>query len=132
VIRVFKSLLIRNLLTADELTDLVNDFISYKSTGIVPDNFGRDVPYDHPHTLPIVKSEDVQHIHLGSEDKPLPLNKIQFHKTSDIHLVYCQGASSDDHYLLMTILAPDGHEQARSRNIMYKLGQMAELFRNKH
>ena len=131
MIRVFKSRLIRNLLSTDELNDLVNDFVSYKSTGIVPDNFGRDVPYDHPNTLPIVKSEEVQHIHLGNEDKPLPLKKIQFHRTSDIHLIYCQGASSDD-YLLMTILAPDGHEQAKSRNIMYKLGQMAELFREQY
>lgn len=132
MIRVFKSLLIRDLLTNDELNDLVNDFVSYKTTGIVPDNFGRDVPYDHPHNLSIVKSEEVQHIHLGSEDNPLPLNKIQFHRTSDIHLVYCQGASNDDHYLLMTVLAPDGHEQAKSRNIMHKLGMMAELFRNKY
>jgi mRNA interferase YafO len=69
MIRVFKSRLIRNLLSTDELNDLVNDFVSYKSTGIVPDNFGRDVPYDHPNTLPIVKSEEVQHIHLGNEDK---------------------------------------------------------------
>ena len=48
MIRVFKSRLIRNLLTTDELNDLVNNFVSYKSTGIVPDNFGRDVPYDRP------------------------------------------------------------------------------------
>lgn len=132
MIRVFKSRLIRNLLSTDELNDLINDFVSYKSTGIVPDNFGRDVPYDHPNTLPIVKSEKVQHIHLGNEDNPLPLKKIQFHRTSDIHLIYCQGASSDDYYLLMTILAPDGHEQAKSRNLMYKLGQMAELFRDQY
>jgi mRNA interferase YafO len=130
--RVFKSRLIRNLLSSAELNDLVNDFRSYKNTGVVPENFGRDVPYDHPHTMPMVKSEHVQHIHLGSNEKPLPLNKIQFHRTSDAHLVYCQGASSDNDYLLMTILAPDGHVQARSRNIMYKLAKMAELFRNQY
>lgn len=120
------------MLSKDEINDLVNDFVSYKSTGVVPDNFGRNVPYDHPHTLPIVKSEELQHIHLGSEDTPFALNKIQFHRTSDIHLVYCQGISSESNYLLMTILAPDGHEQAKSRNIMYKLGRMAELFRNQY
>lgn len=120
------------MLSIDEINDLVNDFVSNKSTDVVPDNFGRDVPYDHSHTLSIVKSEEVQHIHLGSEDTPLALNKIQFHRTSDIHLVYCQGTSSDDNYLLMTILAPDGHKQTKSRNIMYKLGQMAGLFRNQY
>jgi len=35
----------------------------------------------------------------------------------------------DNCYLLMTILSPDAHEQARSRDIMYKLGVMAEKFR---
>jgi mRNA interferase YafO len=131
VIRVFKSSVIRKVLTEEELNALVDDFKSYKLTGNTPDNFGRDVPYDHPDTLPIILAEEVQHIHLGSEDKPLPLKKVQFYKTSDIHLVYCQGASDENCYLLMTILAPDGHAQAKSRDIMFKLGVMAEKFRNK-
>lgn len=131
MIRVFKSSVIRKVLTEEELNALVDDFKSYKLTGNMPDNFGRDVPYDHPNTLPIILAEEVQHIHLGSEDKPLPLKKVQFYKTSDIHLVYCQGASDGNCYLLMTILAPDGHAQAKSRDIMFKLGVMAEKFRNK-
>jgi len=73
--------------------------------------------------------EEIQHIHLGSEDKPFPLSKIQFYQTSDHHLIYCQGVMDDNCYLLMTILSPDAHEQARSRDIMYKLGVMAEKFR---
>ena len=131
MIRVFKSSVIRKVLTEEELNALVDDFKSYKLTSNTPDNFGRDVPYDHPNTLPIILAEEVQHIHLGSEDKPLPLKKVQFYKTSDIHLVYCQGASDENCYLLMTILAPDGHAQAKSRDIMFKLGVMAEKFRNK-
>ncbi|WP_042145899.1 MULTISPECIES: type II toxin-antitoxin system YafO family toxin [unclassified Pseudoalteromonas] len=131
MIRVFKSSVIRKVLTEEELNTLVDDFKSYKLTGNTPDNLGRDVPYDHPNTLPIILAEEVQHIQLGSEDKPLPLKKVQFYKTSDIHLVYCQGASDENCYLLMTILAPDGHAQAKSRDIMFKLGVMAEKFRNK-
>ena len=130
MIRVFKSGIIRQMLTTEELDALVGDFKSYKLTGNAPESFGRDVPYDHPNTLPIVLAEEIQHIHLGSEDKPLPLKKIQFYQTSDIHLIYCQGAIDDNCYLLMTILSPDAHEQAKSRNIMYKLGIMAEKFRN--
>lgn len=132
MIRVFKSKLIRELLSDAELDDLISDFIAYKSTGLVPELFGRDVPYDHPNTLPIVKLEQVQHIHLGSADNPLPLHKVQFHRTSDIHLVYCSGASNNDCFLLMTILAPDAHTKARSRDIMFALGKMAELFRNNY
>jgi len=79
----------------------------------------------------VVKNEDIKHIHLGSEDKPLSIKKIQFYRTSDIHLVYCQSVLDDDVFLLMTILSPDGHEQARNRDIMYKLGKMAELFMQK-
>lgn len=122
----------QDLLSDDELDDLVADFRLYKSTGVVPDNFGRDVPYDHPFTLPLVRSEEVRHIHLGNTEQPLPLNRIQFYRTSDTHLVYCQGASSNDAYLLMTILSTNGHDQAKSRDIMYRLGQMAEIFRNKY
>jgi len=132
VIRVFKSSIIRQILTEAELDALVNDFKSYKLTGNTPELFGRDVPYDHPNNLPIVLAEEVQHIHLGSEDKPLPLKKIQFYQTSDIHLVYCQGALNENCYLLMTILSPDAHDQAKSRDIMFKLGAMAEKFRNKY
>jgi len=132
VIRIFKSKVIRDLLSETELESLVADFRLYKSTGVVPSYFGRDVPYDHPSTLPLVKSEEVQHIHFGSEEQPFPLNKIQFYRTSDVHLVYCKGASNSDTYLLMTILAPDAHDQAKSRNIMYKLANMAEQFRNKY
>lgn len=132
MIRVFKSSIIRQILTEAELDALVIDFKSYKLTGNAPEFFGRDVPYDHPNNLPIVLAEKIQHIHLGNEDAPLPLKKVQFYKTSDTHLVYCQGALNANCYLLMTILSPDGHEQAKSRDIMFKLGIMAEKFRNQH
>ena len=130
MIRVFKSSIIRQVLTDEELGALIDDFKSYKLTGNVPEHFGRDVLYDHPHTLPVILAEEVQHIHLGSEEKPLPVKKIQFYQTSDIHLVYCQGALDENSYLLMTILSPNGHEQAKFRDIMFKLGIMAEKFRN--
>lgn len=132
MIRVFKSRIIRELLSDEELDGLVSDFKQYKGYGLLPKNFGRNVPYNHSNTLPLVKAEQVQHIHLGNEDVPLPINKIQFYRTSDVHLVYCQSALNDDHYLLMTILSPDAHEQARTRDIMYKLGKMAEAFRNQY
>ena len=107
----------------------LNHFTKIHNT---PDHFGSDVPYDHPHTLPVILAEEVQHIHLGNEDRPSPLHKVQFYQTSDIHLVYCQGALDSSCYLLMTILSPDAHEQAKSRDTMFKLGIMAEKFRNQY
>lgn len=130
MIRVFKSSIIRKILTEDELLGLVNDFKGYKLTGIVPNNFGRDVLYDHPNNLPIVLAEMIKHIHLGNIDNPFPLNVTQFYKTSNIHLVYCQGAINNNCYLLMAILSPNAHEQAKNRDVMYKLGLMAEKFRS--
>ena len=129
--RVFKSSIIRQILTDKELDTLVDDFKSYKITGNAPKNFGRDVAYDHPNNLPVILAEEIHHIHLGSEDKPLQLRKVQFYQTSDIHLVYCQGSLDESCYLLMTILSPDAHEQAKSREVMFKLGVMAEKFRTR-
>ncbi len=130
--RVFKSDMIRQLLTADELAQLEQDFRQYKETGLAPDTFGRDELFDHPHTLPLVKSEDLRHIHLASPEQPFPLQKLQFFRTSDNHLIYCQGFLQSDHYLLITILAPDAHEQERNNEIMYRLGKIAEAFRQQY
>lgn len=132
MIRVFKSKPLREALTEQEQADLVSDFKRYKSGEVVPDAFGRDVPYDHLNTPDILKSEEVQHIHLLSKEIDWPMHTIQFSKTSDTHLVYCQGFSCPDTYLLMAILSPDAHEQAWSTQVMLPLGEMARNFRNKY
>lgn len=130
MIRVFKSKVIIGSLTEEELQGLVDDFKAYKS-GVLPDLFGRDVRYDHPHNLPSILVEEVRHIHLASSDNPWPIRKVQFYRTSEEHLVYCQGALETDCYLLMAILAPSAHDKAKNNNIMSKLGIMAERFRLK-
>lgn len=127
-IRVFKHKVLIETLPKDELEALTNDFRRYKETGQKPDIFGRDEVYDHPDTLPILKSEEVKHIHLAASDAPF-LSSIQFYQTSDKHLVYCQGWSDHNCFLLIAILAPDAHEQARNRTIMHNLGLIAEKFR---
>jgi len=42
----------------------------------------------------------VKHIHLLDEDKTWSVYTSQFDKTSDIHLVYCQGVTESNCYLL--------------------------------
>lgn len=132
MIRVFKSSAIIDALLSEELEQLVKDFKDYKD-GRLPDLFGRDELYDHPHNLNIIKAEELRHIHLSSSDKPFHVKKLQFNRTSDKHLVYCQGVSHTECYLLMAILGPNprAHDQANSNNIMYQLGTMAEKFRSK-
>ena len=131
-VQVFKSKLIREQLAAAELFALTADFKQYKQTGAVPATFGRDVAYDHPYNLPIVIQEELRHIHLLDPSAPWPIKKIQFHKTSDIHLVYCQGAINSNCFVLIAVLSPDAHNQARKNDMMYKLGKIAELFRQQY
>jgi mRNA interferase YafO len=132
VIKVFKSRAIRELLSEEELDALVEDFRKYKEEGMQPDTFGRDVPYDHPHTLPSVRVEEVRHLHLMDETSQWSVRTVQYSRTSDTHLVYCSGAFNEEHFLLITILGPEAHSQARNNDIMSALSKQAEVFRNKH
>ncbi|WP_271274346.1 type II toxin-antitoxin system YafO family toxin [Aliamphritea hakodatensis] len=128
--RIFKGRVLRAQLTEQEQIALTNDFRRYKTTGELPDTFGRDAAYDHPNTPPLIQAGQVQHIHLLDESDQWDVHTIQFYRTSDKHLVYCPGALHDDCFLLMAILSPDAHAQAKDSNIMRKLGLMAEKFRN--
>jgi mRNA interferase YafO len=130
VIRVFKTDLIRQQLTAEELSCLEDDFRYYKANRQLPDLFGRDVPYNHPNTLPSVKVEDIWHIHLLSGEASWPAHcKKQEDKTSDHHLVYCPAYHTANCFLLIAILSPDAHAQARRNNVMFNLASLAEKFR---
>jgi mRNA interferase YafO len=83
-IRVFKHKILIDALTESELYSLTKDFRCYEETGEKPDFFGRGEAYDHPNTLPILKSEEVKHIHLAANDAPF-LSSIQFYQTDDKH-----------------------------------------------
>ncbi|WP_036567239.1 type II toxin-antitoxin system YafO family toxin [Oceanospirillum beijerinckii] len=128
MIRIFKSKLIRETIDESELTQLETDFRRYKQEGVLPDLFGRDVPYDHPNTLPVLKQEEVKHLHLLEQ----PIRKLQFYRTSDSHLVYYGGFNNPDIYLFMALLRPDAHQQARQNEAMYQLGVMAQNFRKRY
>ncbi|MGK3114696.1 type II toxin-antitoxin system YafO family toxin [Candidatus Pantoea formicae] len=132
-IRIFKSSIIREQLSHQELDDLSEDFRFYKQDGVLPDTFGRDAPYDDDRTYPLVKQECVAHIHLADSHFPFPHFLRQFKRTSDqAHLVYCQGAIDMSAYLLIIILKPEAHKMARNNNNMHKIGMMAEAFRMKY
>jgi mRNA interferase YafO len=132
-IRVFKSKLIRDQISSQELADLEADFLWYKEKGVLPDTFGRDAPYDDDRTYPLIKTEQVAHIHLADGGTAFPKYLRQYQRTSDrAHLVYCQGAMDSDIYLLIIILKPGAHKKARDNNYMSKIGKMAEAFRMKY
>ena len=131
MLRVFVGKAIRDSLTQTERDGLVADFKRYKSTGELPDTFGRDVPYDHAHTLPAVRAEELMHLHLA-ENEPWPLSTVQFYRTSDKHLVYCQGYTDHNCYALMAFLEPEAHSKAWDRDLMLRLAASAQAFRNSH
>lgn len=130
MIRVFTSKLLDEALTADERTALITDFKQYKA-GKLPAFFCKDVLYDHPFNLDIIKQEQVRHIHLAENGAGFPVLVAQQKRTSDTHLVYCKGFSNENCYLLMAILQPNAHDLAKSNRLMYQLGLMAQAFRQR-
>ncbi|MDP2714794.1 type II toxin-antitoxin system YafO family toxin [Rheinheimera sp.] len=128
MIRVFTSKVLDEALTADERVALIADFKKYKA-GKLPALFGKDVPYDHPFNLDIIKQEQVRHIHLAASGAGFPIFITQAKRTSDTHLVYCRGFTNENCYLLMAILQPNAHDLAKSNQLMYQLGLMAQAFR---
>jgi len=130
VIRIFKTDLIREQMSDEHLINLAADFKRYKETAVPADRFGRDAPYNHMNSLPSVRLQKLQHLHILSQVQSKTECLRQFNKTSDDHLVYCQGFYSNDVYLLIALLSPNAHEQARNNSTMSKMAGIAEKFRN--
>ncbi len=130
MIRIFKTDLIREQMSSEHLAQLASDFKRYKETGVPAGHFGRDAPYNHVNSLPSVRLQELQHLHLLIQPQNQTQNSRQFNKTSDDHLVYCQEFYSNEVYLLIALLSPNAHEQARNNNVMLKMVQISEKFRN--
>ena len=130
MIRVFKTDLIREQMSDAHLSQLAADFKRYKESGVPAEHFGRDAPYNHISSLPSVRFQELQHLHLLTQPLGKSRSSRQFNRTSDNHLVYCQGFYSNEVFLLIALLSPNVHEQARNNHIMLKMAKISELFRN--
>jgi len=113
------------------LIQLINDFKRYKSGELLA-IFGKDVLYDHMNTPRIILDEKVWHVHMIELSKVFPRYIRQERKTSEKHLVYCKAVMNDNHYYLITILEPNAHDLAHNRDLMIRLGKIAERFREKN
>ena len=69
----------------DHLIQLAADFKRYKEIGIPADYFGRDVLYNHSNSLPSVRRQELQHLHLLTRSHTKTSSLRQFDKTSDDH-----------------------------------------------
>ena len=111
---------------------LAQDFKAYLLPNSHSSLFGRDVPYDHPNSPRLILQEEVRHVHLEDPEAPWSPGLPSYRRTSDTHLVYCQGAIREDHYCLLALLAPHAHEDAKDFDRMMKIGVMAEKFRARY
>ncbi len=125
-VRVFTSTMIREGVAESELQLLVSKFKNYKETGDAKDYFGRDVSFNRPSG---VKSSGLMHAHIN-EGRPWGVRLLQFDRTSDTHIVYCQGYFQKDCYLLITLLK-GAHAKYRDNLFLLGLADIAKDFRDK-
>ncbi|EDT3652781.1 hypothetical protein ZU64_002388 [Salmonella enterica subsp. diarizonae] len=116
---------------------LVDDFIIYKSTGALPDYFGRDTSYHRP---PDIEDAGLMHLHLalGKNDfdqlkkgvDVSTLQKLQWHKTSNTALVYSQNLFDESRYSFIALFHPVAHMSANNEDRMRVLASYSRKFRN--
>ncbi|WP_432321444.1 type II toxin-antitoxin system YafO family toxin [Yersinia enterocolitica] len=114
---------------------LLDDFIIYKSTGKLPDYFGRDTVYDRPDDI---QDSGLGHIHLELGDdkfkappKSANLNDqqvLQWYRTSDTALVYAKGLIDENSYSLIAVFTPPAHDKAKDYDRMRILAEYARKF----
>ncbi|MEN9867918.1 MAG: hypothetical protein RL748_3508 [Pseudomonadota bacterium] len=116
-----------------ELNQLVSEFAEYKRTGDPGQIFGRDELYHRPAAA---LAAELKHVHLRDETShPGWLRVVQFRRTSDSCLVYCQGEHSKENFLIMAVLRFDpvskigAHQRANKTTFMLELAEIAEGFR---
>lgn len=124
MITVFTSLLFREQTTNDERKALVANFKTYKN-GNLPSNIGRDVAYHRPLQ---VENAGLKHIHIGQWS----MEVLQWTRTSDISLAYCESTAKNNTYALIALLRPNAHDQQRDYDLMIKLAAEALHFNSTH
>lgn len=126
-VRVFLHSVIRNHPEAENLREA---FRTYKQFDDDLGIFGRDGDYQRPKQC---REEELNHVHLRPSDTYLRRRWLKtsnrYHRTSDKHLVYCPGFHHRDTYLLIAVLEPKAHQDARNIDLMLKLTEIARKFR---
>lgn len=114
---------------------LLDDFLIYKSSGKLPDYFGRDTAYDRPEDI---QDSGLWHIHLElGDDKfeppPASMNvndskTVQWYRCSDTALVYAKGLIDENSYSLIAVFTPPAHNKANNYDRMRILADYARTF----
>lgn len=114
---------------------LLDDFLIYKSSGKLPDYFGRDTAYDRPEDI---QDSGLWHIHLELGDdkfEPPPASMsindskaAQWYRRSDTALVYAKGLIDENSYSLIAVFTPPAHNKANNYDRMRILADYARTF----
>ncbi len=127
-IRVLMTQDFKNNVPAELRRQLIDTFKEYKSTGVLPKDWGRDVAYD---LIASIAATGLRHIHIKDKtSKHWNFRTLQFNKTSNTALVYCQGYFDKDVYLFIAFSA-NAHEMASNSLYLMALGDIADVFRSK-
>lgn len=114
--------------------DLISDFHQYVSGQGLPQTFGRDSIFNEPY---LAFRAMLRHIHIALPPATFHHSRNQVDRTNregdphnDAWLVYVKHAFYDNRYLILAIMHPDAHGQARDTAIMKKLGYIAQEFQD--
>lgn len=129
-IRIFTTKMFREAKYSNtlDLAKLITDFKLYKSTGKLPASLVRDVPYSRPESA---KFAELRHIHVNFQEN-WNLKLVQYGRTSNSAIVYCQGRVSKDNYLIIALLENFAHERSKKITFMCDLAELAEGFRKNY
>ena len=128
-VKVFLSSEFKESCPEEKVVALANAFKEYKKTGIRPADFGRDATYDFPSS---VKQAGMSHIHLkDSSSKRWTLRTIDYNKTSNTALIYCQGFFDKNKYLLLGFLERAHETYKENSSYLPQLAEIAEQFRTR-
>lgn len=113
---------------------LLDDFALYKSSGQLPEYFGRDTDYARPQEI---VGSGLMHIHLGLHEKkfvtpqgkPIDANTPQWDRTSDSALLYAQNLLDENQYSLIALFDPGAHAKAQDYDRMKRLAAFAHEFK---
>lgn len=109
-----------------QIEQIKQDFLLYKSSDELPPYFGRDVTYSWPASA---KAEELHHLHLAIQGHEWGRGKQQYSRTSDDHIVYTRGFNDQDCYLLIALMTPDAHNKANDIDLMEQYAKIAHKFR---
>lgn len=116
-----------------QLVEAFRDYIESKRE-IVPDIFGNDCPYTHPHSA---FSAELMHIHIAIPPSKFPEKRPQVDRKcptgqpdKDAALVYVQGELEIDRYCLVAFLYPSAHALAGDDKTIAYLARLAQDFKD--